>query len=404
MNKPIAAETREKILMLLGDILKVYMEQSYDDLPGLLFGNSGITLFLAYYSKHIKQDDIIDNRIEELIYKICAQCNAYPVPSFFGTGIAGIGWHFKQLIQIGLLDSEHTSLVDNMSTHIAPDIEELLDTCNLDALYGFAGHYLFLSVHNRIDKKTQEKIDQFFTSDNLFKRIQISSIANNNDGKINLGLAHGLASVGLLLTVKTQLPDHALKEIVELYTAIAQQVKQAGNKAYPSIFPNSIRTEALASVSYAGSRYAWCYGDLGILYFFAKLNKRYKYAEIDKVLHQLVATSNKRNIENAAVAYIAEIGCYDIGFCHGLSGIFYLQYKINRLLPEKLHLQTNEYWLQLLLTHLENSLCNNSYLARDVDKKYDSLSLLEGLSGAGLALISYLTGDTSWDSCLMLDD
>lgn len=94
-NKNTAAKQLDQIAERL-------MELTYDAYPGLLNGNSGLILFLAYYYKWVKQEEKILFRIEALLQRVFFQLNEYDVPGGLSSGYTGVGFVLNKLIRLGI--------------------------------------------------------------------------------------------------------------------------------------------------------------------------------------------------------------------------------------------------------------------------------------------------------------
>ncbi|MEL6976512.1 MAG: lanthionine synthetase LanC family protein, partial [Bacteroidota bacterium] len=220
------------------------------------------------------------------------------------------------------------------------------------------------------------------------------SIDKGNKG-FNLSLSHGISSIVYLLTKmsRNNIEKDRLAPLIKgAITYLNGHCKQEdeGFSLFPSwIDPNQ-------SISY-NSRLAWCYGDIGIGKAFQWSGEALK----DEVLANqakiiLGASSRRRNQENTLVV--------DAGFCHGSFG--------NAHMFHQFGLKSNEAtYEKAVLFWLKDGLSRYTGNKKEPYKRWDGMdnswklecSLLEGLSGIGLAMISLLSNkESTWDECLML--
>ena len=149
------------------------------------------------------------------------------------------------------------------------------------------------------------------------------------------------------------------------------------------------------------SRLAWCYGDLGIASALDQAGKTMKETNwINKSLEILLfAAIQRRNLEDNMVR--------DAGLCHGTAGIGHIFYRMwwNTRLPE--FKVAADYWFNqtLKMARFPDGLAGFKCFRMQDDhpmwlNKYE---LLEGISGIGLAMLTYYyQTEPTWDECLLL--
>ncbi|MBS1588148.1 MAG: hypothetical protein JST52_00900 [Bacteroidetes bacterium] len=392
--------SHKKITEKIHGIANVLSKYKYHSLPGLLIGNSGIVCFLAYYYKYYKNEKI-NIVIEEKLDHIVNVFNEFNLPSHYSSGYSGVAWTVFHLEKEGILaiDSEKTFdafipiAKSNLITHLENGI--------IDPFYGALGDFQLLKETGNIDDETLSIMEAYFYQ-NHDKGIEEFSFVDKHN--INLGLAHGIAGLGLFfLNHADKIRFDISKHIYEFYLkTLNDRVDGPDYSLYLSIFPNTVAANNHSNPNKEESRFAWCYGDLGIFYYLINHYKKFKLNDHKKIVSVLAEKCNKRNLENSVIQFHSHLSCYDIGFCHGLAGIYYLHHQINRVAGFEL-LANKEYWLNLLLDNIDIFLKNEDFsVEMDGDKKhYDSLGILEGIAGAGLVLLSCVTGNDNWSRSLM---
>jgi lantibiotic biosynthesis protein len=148
------------------------------------------------------------------------------------------------------------------------------------------------------------------------------------------------------------------------------------------------------------SRLAWCYGDLGVGYAILKAgiltsNKNYvKYGE--KILINLT----NKTIQDE------KTGVKDAGFCHGSAGIAHLFNKVFQYSNNERFYKASKYWMEVALKmqNSDGSYSRCHYLDKEEKWQYvKDNGLIEGASGIGLSMLSYLEpNELSWDLCFLL--
>jgi lantibiotic biosynthesis protein len=96
----------------------------------------------------------------------------------------------------------------------------------------------------------------------------------------------------------------------------------------------------------------------------------------------------------------------DAGFCHGCAGIAHMYNKLWHSTHQPVFKAACDFWMQRTLdmaTYPDGMAGHKKYTG--TEGVFESTpALLDGVAGIGLVLLSYLTGDFSWDYCLMLNN
>lgn len=383
-----------QVLSLLRQTVNRIHHKSYEELPCLMSGNGSLILFLAYYYCKVEQDEKVHKSIERLLALMLQQTETLPLTSSLASGYSGIGWLLLELQLLGML--EHVDdIVSPIVEIILLDAENDIATGNYDFLYGLPGKYLFLrKVIDTSDLHAAIKCDLESKTVVDFEHLR-SSVNSDN---LNMGLAHGIPGVGLFLTQLEILPQKLWEEIIEI---LRVHCLEKTGKTH-SIFANEI--SLCQQLPPSESRFAWCYGDLGVLYAVHKMNSFYPSSVLNEVQQKTFSACLERTINNAHVNCLSTDGLLDIGFCHGLSGIYHLQRKINcvRSVAQQCELLPEATWRTGLLNSWQLMLDTMDCIPPSINATHDHFGLLEGICGAGLVGISSITGDSHWDECLML--
>lgn len=381
------------------NIAAYLLDIEYAHHPGLMGGNGSLILFLAYYYLYIEQEERYADRIAYLLEKALVQASLHEEDTTLASGQSGLIWLLAHLTDAGLLDEDYRALASDMAAPVRQSFTQDVAAGHADLLQGFLGKYLALRALGP-EPGLQQQMLQWYNRNK--QQAAYGCYYPYTDAQtINLGLAHGLPGMGSFL-LHHQEEQGTAQELAD-YLYLLFKSNSARMEPNLSLFSNTADSR-YHTYNESYSRYAWCYGDLGILYFMARLNKELDTEQNRELLHTLLQRCNSRNRHNSFISTVADTPLLDPAFCHGLSGIYYLQQKINTLLPATLQLNTNHYWQQLLLSETQSWL---QFAAQAGDqlqqsRTQDHHGMLEGISGTGLVLLSELTGQHAWSSSLLL--
>ena len=221
------------------------------------------------------------------------------------------------------------------------------------------------------------------------------------DGAYNLGMAHGVPGIiGFLAKVHRRgvAPDQTKALLEKSVPWLLGQEKPVGL----SRFPNS-------TAKRHQSRLAWCYGDLGpaLALFHAAhaLNRDdWRSQAIDLARH-----AGRRTAENAGLHRHETQGWLDTGFCHGTAGIAHAFNRFYQATRQREFKQWARYWLALTAPPLPTDQGIAGYVHPHFEAERnlhwrENATLLEGVTGVGLVLLSFLQPrQPAWDGIFMTD-
>jgi lantibiotic modifying enzyme len=379
------------------------LEQSTDLDIGLLTGEPGRCLFQfvahSLTDNQKKYPEVI-KKLEAIFDKI--EANSYIIDTHCG-GLAGLGWLVEFASEQGFLKADTNEVLEFADQYLDYKLKVYLHRNNWDFLHGATGlGFYFLKRHKHKPQTAAIKnlIDFLSTTGSRTDKQGIKWLSvidrKTNEKGYNISLSHGMASIVVFLT-KVYSQQLFIEETSDLLNGavsyiLAQEVDVHRYGAYFPVF--SLESDK----SPRKSRLAWCYGDLGIamaVYQAGRILQRKDWT--DKAVSILLyAAGNRRDLEKEAVM--------DAGLCHGTAGIGHIFYRMwwNTRLPE--FKEAADYWFNETLTmaKFEDGLAGYKTYHREEGwaKEY---GLLEGVSGIGLAMLSYMTDtEPTWDECLLL--
>ena len=370
-----------------------------EDSYGLYSGEFGVLLFLFYYSRYSKNKNHYlktENYAESLFNRFF---NETTLHTFCG-GISGVLYLFEFLRENDFIDidvSASQSLLDHyLISRMRLDIRQEY----YDFMHGALGVGLYFLKKGSNHESIKSLIDFLYQiaekdADNqIFKWKSIINPEKNSIG-YNLSLSHGIASIIIFLS---RAVDSGIKDeiVMEMLTgAVNYELSQQRNfSQFGFHFPNYIISDSQDTVS--KSRLAWCYGDLGIgiaLWQAGKVIDNANWKE--KGLEVLLQSVQRQKSEYSSVI--------DAGICHGSAGL--------AMIFRRMYLETgrNEFkdavnhWLYytLHMARFEDGLAGYKTFIKD--EWICDYSLLNGISGIGLVLLTYLEDDKqTWDEIFLI--
>lgn len=331
-------------------------------------------------------------------------------------GIEGLGWACIYLNKCNIINDY--SIFEDLLDYLYKSLDISLMNHDWDLLYGYIGKMASILSYNspNQDKRKNEYIVKILEDLNNTKVVKDKGyfwFEDTEDKIINLGLAHGLFSI-LLFLLKIQesgFESVLLKQLIDgTKNAIVLSVN---SKKSISIFPNGISFNANTDSNlFSFSRLAWCYGDLGALYSLAKYNQKYKEEKIDLLINNLIEVLTLRGISTSGLIHFAKEDFFDTGFCHGVSGIYYLLQISSNLLPNDRYLKKRiNYWKEqmnsnltkLFAYHIDNIYYPDGSGTSLSKEQYNRETFLNGYAGIGLILLSIKYNRYDWSEFLLLD-
>lgn len=370
----------------------------------------GVLIFEATFYKYSKNNEYKEKAIT-LLNKAIEVFSSKELPMGFFEGFEGIFWVVQYLNQCNIIDDE--SLLNDLKPYLLQSLETDIADNNFDTIHGGPSKLQYLiNSENSSEVEKNIYVDKFIES--LYnnrqeneKGIYWYDIFEEEKGLVNLGLAHGLAA---MLTFVSRLKEQGFKnpKIDILIKGITKSLLTFKNDSTQnSHFPDYF--SELGNNKNVNSRLAWCYGDLGISYAFLYSsiiteNKDLKLEAL-KVINSVV----KRGISDSKLDHFEEYFFFDTAFCHGISGIVYILSKINQHLQNPLIEQRLNYWKSQLIHNLDIQLKIQDdiyypWYRQDKEKSFvlDKCSMLTGLTGTGLVLLSLQYDTYDWSDFFLL--
>jgi lantibiotic modifying enzyme len=368
----------------------------------LIGGRAGIALFnFAYLKYQAPGEAASDDSI--LIQELAERSLEESANPSFSTGTAGINWLFSYLYKNDILAKEDWEFLSAEDSTLETTALNMLRHGNYDFLHGAMGigyYFLYSGTH-----RSNRFFEEFFS---LLNRLPDDSADKNMipgfdftlykavPAEVNLGFAHGISGI-LKFCLQCYKQGICTSESKLLAQSIVEYLVSKMNKDKSiSYFPNRVVDGRRADEF---SRLAWCYGDLGIALTLYQFGVLFDDVPLADLALGILEHSTGRRMESTTQVR-------DAGFCHGSAGLAHLYNRIWLATYKSVFKEASEHWLQKTIELAKVSYDVTEYEKYDArNGKFETCyGLLEGSAGIGLALLSCLTGDCSWDYCLMLND
>lgn len=328
-----------------------------------------------------------------------------PFPTY-AAGVAGFASYISYLETVSFIDEIITPEIDE---YLFAELEKYITANNYDFLHGAIGIatyflYRYKYTHTPIICRALDLILKYIDTFKIEDHSGYKWVSKNltkRKYEFNISLSHGMASILFFLSkfkesgYKHWGPINAEKLMTNTAKyIIAQKISsEIFNSYYPYLALES-------TTDLTGSRMAWCYGDLGISLSLYRAGAVLNNSEIiyEALSPLLYSAKNRFDLKSN--------GVFEAGLCHGAAGIAHIFNIMYRNTHETSFADASHYWMRqtIDLGNKDNGYCGYSVWLPMVNSWGRSLGLLEGISGIGLALASYLYPEKKieWDQFLFM--
>lgn len=399
MWKPIITnqESKKKIVAKIVEMVNCIENQALDFSEiGLLSGSTGYALFLFYYSKlskNKKYNKIAYNVLVDVVNKINQEKYNFPT---FCEGLSGIVWCFEFLLNNKFLKDNPNEIFVDIYDYLSDEMTRYTESNNFDYLHGSIGISFLLMKEKKYHEIIANNLNHIVKEgERSFETIKWkTTIYNGGNEGYNFSLAHGSASIlyFFLMTFKNNIKrDFSKKIAYEIINSYLNYLFDLRHRS--SIFPSVV----LTSGQTFDSRLAWCYGDTGVCSILLLAADILKDEKLKSIAIETLIKTTKRKTE-------FETEVVDAGFCHGSVGLAHIYSRAYNLTGLNVFREAAEYWVFKTLDFSVYKDGFAGYKTYHGDEGWVSkMSLLEGISGIGLTLISQVSQiEPSWDKCFLL--
>ena len=352
---------------------------------GLYTGKLGILLFFAHYARRFPNESnsrILDRYTEECCDDLC---NNMVYSYTFCSGLAGAMSSIRLMSELSLIDLD----ISEMETQYKPVMLRQMGIFfnhrpgSFDFMHGALGIALHYKADPDFINKTVNWLDENANRDDGFTKWK--SVLNDK-GKIgyNIALSHGMSSIVLVLCRLYGAGDRR-KQIEELVSGTVGYIlsQELDRTVYGCCFPSQ-STENGGDIH--KSRLGWCYGDLGVSVALWRAGVTFGRQDWkEKALDIMWFTATRLDPKDNGIS--------DAGLCHGSSGVAMMFKYMYDETGEERFAKTAQYWADVTLglaVHEDGPAGYKRYTLEFTPPWEPSYTLLEGIAGIGLSLMSML--------------
>ncbi|MCC8198203.1 MAG: lanthionine synthetase C family protein [Tannerellaceae bacterium] len=393
---------KERLSLKLKEIAECIYKKiesgSQSELRGIYMGDFGMLLFLYYYSNYSQDEKFLtltDTFTDQLLENFVEQSSGYT----FCDGISGMLYMMEILKENDFLEIDLEDSQEVLDKHLNMSMQKEMAQQNHDFIHGALGVAYYFLKHKKNHAYIETFIDYLYLTAEKEPHTGIfkwkSKLGLYDGIGYNISLSHGMSSIAVFLSRFLSIyPSHTkAKEILTgcVNYILSQEIDVNTQGSY---FP-AYSTENIRSAVFK-SRLGWCYGDLGVAIALWQAGKVLQKKEwTNKAVTILKHASTRRSRKENLVI--------DAGICHGSVGIALIFNRMNKEIPQKEFEEATAYWLEqtIELAEFEDGLAG--YKSYEGEKWQSDYSLLTGITGIGLTLLSYLKDDPQhWDEILLL--
>ncbi len=373
-------------------------QDEYGGNPTLSGGMCGLSLFLFYAGRYFRSERYIGHAI--LLFERCLYYKGLMTeysPTLYG-GSVGVYWLFQHFVGMGLVDGNE-ELFCAFDISLETQIEECTKTRNYDLLYGLLGIGVYCLERSKAGKTNRVNnvlLALYASSERIGDRLLWYDRSDGvlRNGTVDLGFAHGLASI-LMFCAKayhynSQLCREMIYGIYHAYIAVGIRENKTDS------FPYFIRDGQ--EHGFPG-RLGWCYGDLTIAYAILAAGRPAGDAAMIQDGESLLLRALSRRYEKDYT------GVEDNGLCHGCAGIIkvagmatYLSNDVR--IHDAVRVWTEVYW------KVKKQTGNKAYSEHGTTGEMIyrmEHGFLQGTAGIGLSLLSLLVDSRDdWSNLILL--
>lgn len=359
---------------------------------GLYYGEFGRFLFLLYCN------DIDTNLLEKFLQKILVGMIENENNTAYGDGLAGELYLLDFLYEQNFVEIDIDRTRAIIEEKILSEMRFCMKKSYYDFMHGALGYGLYFLKRSVYIDYIIELVNFLYTcanrnsDDSIFKWESVL-VYNTDIRGYNLSLSHGISSIIIFLSRILEagiFNDNILRMITGSINYILSQ--EVDFSKFGFCFPNCIYKQNNDQI--LKSNLAWCYGDLGVGIALLKAGK---------VMNNNVWIDKAYDIFVKSINRFDKINVLDAGICHGSAGLAMIYRRIFLNSNRKEFEEAAQFWIDRTLKHsiFEKGLAG--YLSFASDGRIQDYSLLTGVAGIGLVLLSYLhNNNQAWDELFLL--
>lgn len=358
-------------------------------------GKCGYLLFLNELARFRNAGDVYEPQMTALCEGIFNDVQQEGADPSFASGLAGLVFTLSRLGLTELVDEPIFECIDR-------NAYDSSKRDNFDFIYGSAGMVYSLSeaeytnpyFYNTWLNLIETKLGKFPDGYRLPVRYNGHPFSQN-DFQYNNSLSHGMLAILVVIAgiLEKKQADNKYEAVAEKIIDSLLAMRNPDVTHEHGFFPPIIKMDNTRQYF---KRFSWCYGDLGValmLNRFAKYTGKtiYRDTTIEILDHYLQYT------------HPDEADVKDADLCHGAAGIAVVYLFFYHEFGDERYRNMANRWFNIMLEMDIYSDGAAGYKHYDPAGSYNNYGLLEGISGIGLTLITFLSGEKcSWQSALLI--
>lgn len=392
--------TRSMKALALEKIYKINTVLSDSSCPhnGLLGGSLGL-LYYYYHAADILKDPALLEQGETMLAAVFEDLNGEDARlngAAFSNGATGLAYVVNNLQSNGLIDFDINSEFADLDRYLFDTACEQLDKGEIDYLHGAMGAFYYFAsraqnetVNTYLNTLAGIFLDKAIPSaDGLY--FTNHSLERLGDHKADLGLAHGLSGLLLLLIAAwphLKDPEKAAQTLRKGIAFILQfEVPADTDQQRFSLFPFTVERAKPLNLP---NRMAWCYGDLNIVLLLYRAGKLLQDNIYLETAERIGKNTLNRKSEQATQSS-------DSHFCHGSSGLAQIYNCLYTETGDPGYKEAYAYWITETLSLVDREIEAGQY-------RQNPVSLLDGWPGVALVLTGYVSEEKQrWADVFLL--
>ena len=406
----IEAKVSEEILKILGSIDKAITQKWQYESHGLLSGRGGCSLYFLYQYIQNGKSNYADQSLQILETEI-AFFNQSGIGDYLSIGLPSSSppWLIDLAVKFDILHESEKSNSNECIKHVIESTtkEEIIANRH-DLFYGFIGKTIIIMEHDKEIARTfvlrileALRNSAITSADKTHWQTPYPFHATKSYEKtINLGIPHG--SCGIILFLLKCCDVYNLREELKslLKGSIDWLIARLDKEKNKLLYSYSSKLSGTGKLG-------WCYGDQAIAFTLLRYYETFNCERAKAKAYELIEQAAAKPIEQTGVQFYPKYGYYDMRICHGTSSVAYMWQKMYQITKDENIKALADKWLNITLDNLEiflPQLDKINELEKGNEMIDTSMGFLNGLSGVGLSLISFLNPTLSdWDKLLLLD-
>lgn len=361
-------------------------------------GKAGMLLyeFYLWQATHQKKHYEKANQLINEIFENLNNDNPKFSGASYANGAAGFCYVVTILNKYRFLEISLDEDLASLDEYLFEEALKFIEEYNLDFWHGAFGIVFYflerldnISIKQNTEFLIEKIIKKAITSD---KGLWFPNIINTEDRDfINLSLSHGQTAFLIILmqAYEKGLCHDIIPEIIRQGTdfVVSQFQESDFGKDKYSFFPIKINT--LTNEKTFKNRLGLCYGDLNVVLLLYRASDFLDDSSLRRTADLVgLSTLLRKDTKMTLIK--------DAHLCHGAAGVAQFYCTFYKLTEIEAYQKGYEYWIDQTLTFLDQHLEDNDF-------GNEKTTLLNGLTGIGLVLLSYVSKEKlDWEKIFLL--